>query len=121
MPDFTVDIGALDAMEKNLDRAQENLASALEAMEDIGPGSIGPDLLDEACAEFREDWQRGIDEIGKCVEKITGGLGTAKKQYVELETALTEGFAKMQQAVDSGQAGTPEPPVAKPAPSGGEQ
>ncbi|MDR7301055.1 hypothetical protein [Haloactinomyces albus] len=121
MPDFTVDIGALDAMEKNLNRAEENLGSALKAMEDIGPDSIGPDFLDEACAQFREDWQRGIGEIGDCVDKITTGLGDAKKTYTELETALRDGFTKMHEAVSSGTAGAPEPPTAKPAPTGGAQ
>jgi hypothetical protein len=57
MPDFTVDIHGLDAMHKNLERAKDNTASALKSMEDIGPDSIGPDDLDDACADFREDWQ----------------------------------------------------------------
>ncbi|RCW45157.1 hypothetical protein DFQ14_103121 [Halopolyspora algeriensis] len=121
MSDFTVDIGGLEAMEKNLDRAKDNLGSALKAMEDIGPDSIGPDSLDEACAQFREDWQRGIGEIGECVDKITTGLGQAKNQYQQLESALQDGFAKMHEAVESGRAGMAEPPVAKPAPAGGVQ
>lgn len=119
MSDFTVDIGALDAMETNLHRAEENVGSALKAMEGIGPDSIGPDFLDEACARFREDWQRGIGEIGDCVGKITTGLGAAKKTYAELESALRDGFAQMHEAVASGTAGVPEPSTMKPAPSGG--
>ncbi|SDP02408.1 hypothetical protein SAMN04487905_101478 [Actinopolyspora xinjiangensis] len=119
MSDFTVDIESLDAMEKNLNRAEENLRSALKAMDDIGPHSIGPDELDEACAEFRDDWQHGIDEIGECVKKITEALGSAKKQYQELENAITEGFTRMREAIESGEAGQSEPPVAKPANNGG--
>lgn len=109
VPDFTVDIGALDAMETNLRRAEENLGSALKAMEDIGPDSIGPDFLDEACAQFREDWQRGIGEISKSVDKITTGLGDAKKTYAELETALRDGFAKMHAEVQAATPGASRP------------
>lgn len=108
-------------MEKNLHRAEENLGGALKAMEDIGPASIGPDFLDEACADFREDWQRGIDKIGECVGKITAGLGDAKKTYAELENALREGFAQMHEAVEAGRAGMADPPTMSSAPSGGAQ
>lgn len=64
MSDLTVAIDGWDALGKNLERAKENLDGALEAMEDIGPDSIGPDDLDDACAEFRDDWERGLDKVG---------------------------------------------------------
>jgi len=38
MPDFTVDIGGLDALGKNLDRTVDNIDQAIVRMEDIGPG-----------------------------------------------------------------------------------
>lgn len=101
MSDFTVDIEGLDALGTNLDRAKENLDSALKAMEDIGPDSIGPDDLDDACAEFRDDWERGIDKIGECVDKITEGLRGARKGYAEIENAFTEGFTEMREAMES--------------------
>jgi hypothetical protein len=80
-------------------------------MEDIGPDSIGPDDLDDACADFREDWQRGIDKMGKGLGKIAEALKGTRKDYAELEQALTDGFTKMQQRVDHGQAGMPKPPT----------
>jgi hypothetical protein len=85
MPDFTVDIGGPDALSKNLNRAKDNIDGALKAMEDIGPDSVAPDDLDDACAEFREDWVRGIKKLGERVGKITGALGTATGKYIEFE------------------------------------
>lgn len=101
MPDFTVDIDGLDALGKNLERAKENLDGALKAMEDIGPDSIGPDDLDDACAEFRDDWERGLDKVGECVQKITDALKQARKNYAEIENALTDGFTKMRETVET--------------------
>jgi hypothetical protein len=85
MPDFTVDIGGPDALSKNLNRAKDNIDGALKAMEDIGPDSVAPDDLDDACAEFREAWVRGIKKLGERVGKITGALGTATGKYIEFE------------------------------------
>ena len=119
MSDFTVSIEGLTGLNKNLERAKENIDGALKAMEDIGPDSIGPDDLDEACAEFREDWQRGIGKIGEAVDKITEALGRTRDQYAELEEALNEGFTKMTDDIASGKAGMPEPPTMGPAPQGG--
>lgn len=114
MSDFTVSIDGLTGLTKNLGRAKENIDGALKAMEDIGPDSIGPDDLDEACAEFRDDWQRGISKIGEAVDKITGALGKTRDTYAEIENALDEGFRKMQDAIASGTAGMPEPPTMGP-------
>jgi hypothetical protein len=119
MSEFTVDIGGLDALGKNLNRAKENIDGALKAMEDIGPDSVGPDELDDACAEFREDWERGIKKLGECVGKITDALGTAKGKYAEFETALQDNLTKMKHAVESGTAGQPVPPSMVSAPTGG--
>ncbi|QWF84219.1 hypothetical protein [Amycolatopsis sp. CA-230715] len=115
MPDFTVDIGGLDVLGKNLNRAKENLDGALKSMEDIGPDSIGPDDLDEACADFREDWERGIRKMGDCVAKITEALGAAKGKYADFENSLRDNLTKMAQKVEAGSAGQPEPPTMGPA------
>lgn len=117
MTDFTVDIGGLDALEKNLVRAKDNLGDALKSMEDIGPDSIGPDDLDEACADFREDWERGIKKIGECVGKITEALSAAKGKYAEFENAIEQNLAKMQHSIEVGTPGQPAPPSMGPTPS----
>ena len=105
MPDFTVDIGGPDALSKNLNRAKDNIDGALKAMEDIGPDSVAPDDLDDACAEFRGDRERGIKKLGERVGKITDALGTATGKYIEFEAALQENLTKMQHAIESGSAG----------------
>ena len=56
MPDFTVDIGGLTELGKNLDRTVENIDGATKRLDDLGPDSIGPEGLDEACGDFRKDW-----------------------------------------------------------------
>jgi hypothetical protein len=88
-------------------------------MEDIGADSVAPDDLDDACAEFREDRERGIKKLGERVGKITDALGTAKGKYIEFEAALQENLTKMQHAIESGSAGQPAPPSMGPASTAG--
>jgi hypothetical protein len=95
MPDFTVDIGGLDALGKNLDRTVENIDGATKHLDDIGPDSIGPDDLDEACGDFRSDWQEGLDKIRDAVQQVRGGIDQTKQAYGELENAITQGLNQM--------------------------
>ncbi|MFC4004663.1 WXG100 family type VII secretion target [Prauserella oleivorans] len=95
MPDFTVDIGGLDALGKNLDRTVENIENATKRLEDAGPDSIGPETLDEACADFRSDWEEGLEKLRDAVSEIREGLDKAKTAYAEAEAALQDSLAKM--------------------------
>ncbi len=106
MSDFTVDIDGLEALGKDMERARDNLDSALKAMEDIGPDSIGPDNLDDACAEFRDDWDRGLNKIRECVEQITEALKNARKSYAEIEDAISGGFTEMRAAMEDATQGS---------------
>jgi hypothetical protein len=95
MPDFMVDIGGLDALGKNLDRTVENIEEALKKMKDIGPDSIGPDSLDQACADFKSDWEGGLDKIREAVDGISGGVDQAMQGYSDLEDGLEESLSQM--------------------------
>lgn len=95
MPDFTVDIGGLDALGKNLDRTIENIEKALNRMHDIGPDKIGPDQLDAACAEFKSDWEGGLGKIREAVDGIKGGVDKAMQGYAELEAGLEDSLNQM--------------------------
>ncbi|SFP77213.1 hypothetical protein SAMN05421810_103366 [Amycolatopsis arida] len=99
MPDFTVDIGGLDALGKDLDRTGENIDTATKRLADLGPEDLGPDVLDEACADFRDDWSGGLEELREAVEGIKGGLIEAKNAYAELEEALRQNLRKMADAL----------------------
>lgn len=104
MPDFTVDLDGLDALGKNLSRTVDNIDQAINRMKDIGPDSIGPDDLDEACLSFKEDWEGGLRELRRAVDDMKGGLDQAMKGYAELENGLTDSLKKMGAAFGSGQA-----------------
>lgn len=104
MPDFTVDIDGLNALGKNLGRTVDNIDQAINRMKDIGPDSIGPDDLDEACLGFKEDWEGGLRQLRKAVDEMKGGLDQAMKGYSELENGLTDSLKKMSAAFGSGQA-----------------
>ncbi len=103
--DFKVDIEGLGAIEKNLSRSSENLEQALNAMKDASPESLGYPSLDEACAEFREVWQTGLEKVRECGKKLTEGLGQAKKDYAELDNSVSEQFTKMRGDIE-GMSGT---------------
>ena len=104
MPDFTVDIDGMDALGKNLGRAVDNIDQAIKKMQDIGPDSIGPEDLDEACADFKEDWEGGLRELRRAVDEMKGGLNQAMKGYAELEAGLTDSLKQMAGDMGSGQA-----------------
>jgi hypothetical protein len=95
MPDFTVDIGGLDALGKKLDRTSENIDNATRKLADASPESIGSDELDEACADFRDVWDGGLGEIRDAVSSIKEGLDSAMKSYAELENGIEAELAKM--------------------------
>ncbi|MGH3466232.1 MAG: hypothetical protein ACRDQF_00685 [Thermocrispum sp.] len=96
MPDFTVDLDGLDALSKNLNRTSDNIDEATRKLDDLGPDSIGPDDLDEACATFRADWQEGLDKMREAIEELKGGLDAARKLYAEIDAAFEDGFQKME-------------------------
>ncbi|MCE7007909.1 hypothetical protein LWC34_34570 [Kibdelosporangium philippinense] len=102
MPDYTVDLNGLDALGKNLDRCGENLDGALKSMEDVGPDTLGNDDLDDACEEFREDWEYGLSEIRKIVKGIKENLDASKQNYAELENALSNAFSTMRDKIGGG-------------------
>lgn len=102
MPDFTVDIDGLDALGKNLDRTSSNIDQATKRLDDLGPDSIGPDVLDEACADFREDWEEGLDKLREAVDEMRGGLDGAKRTYAKIDNGLREAFAKMESDIATG-------------------
>ncbi|WP_019813526.1 hypothetical protein [Saccharomonospora saliphila] len=95
MPDFTVDIGGLTALEKNLGRTVDNVEEALKRMKEVGPKSIGPDSLDKACADFNSDWEGGLDKIREAVDGIKGGVDKAIQGYAELESNLRDTLTRM--------------------------
>jgi hypothetical protein len=95
MPDFTVDVGGLDALGKNLDRTCDNIDSATKRLDDIGPDSIGPADLDDACGDFRSDWDEGLDKIRDAVQQVREGIDKTKQSYGDLENALNQAFTKM--------------------------
>lgn len=60
MSGYFVDPGGMESLGRNLERAVENIDSATKRLQDVGPESIGPDDLDQACSDFREDWGDGL-------------------------------------------------------------
>lgn len=99
MPDFSVDIGGLDALSKNLQRTIDNTDSATKRLEKAGTDSLGPEFLDEACSDFRSDWKEGLDKVREAVDKIKDSMNAAKKDYAELEESINKNLEKMESAI----------------------
>lgn len=104
MPDFSVDIGGLDALSKNLDRSIENIDGATKRVKDMGSGSLGPEDLNEACSDFRADWEEGLDKLRGAVEQIKGALDASKQTYAELDSSIAASLQKMSGDVAAGAA-----------------
>lgn len=102
MPDFTVDIGGLDALQKNLDRSSENIDAATKHLADLAPGDLGPQALDEACADFRADWKGGLGELSDAVSAIWAGLDNAKKAHSEIEHGIGQSLREMADSIAGG-------------------
>lgn len=102
MADFTVDIGGLAALQKNLDRSSENIDTATKQLADLAPGDLGPQALDEACADFRADWKGGLGELRDAVSAIWEGLDSAKKAYTEVEQVINTNLREMANSIAGG-------------------
>ncbi|RRO18173.1 hypothetical protein EIL87_07965 [Saccharopolyspora rhizosphaerae] len=109
MSDFSVDIGGLDALGKNLDRTIENIEGATKRMKGGLPGSLGPAELDEACSDFRLDWEEGLDKLREAVDKIKGALDASKHAYAELDNSIATSLQKMSGDVAAETAGNGHP------------
>jgi hypothetical protein len=105
MPDFTVDVGGLVELGKNLDRAADNIDSATKRLDDIGPDQIGPEELDEACSDFRKDWEEGLDKIRDAIGEVRGGIDQSKQAYADLENALRQAMTQMSSDVGAAMGG----------------
>lgn len=102
MPDFTVDIGGLDALAKNLDRSCDNIDSATKDLADLAPSALGPEDLDTACTDFRDAWKDGLDELRDAVDEISEGLGKAKKSYADVEETIATNLREMREGLSEG-------------------
>lgn len=111
LSDFSVDIGGLDALGKNLDRTIENIDGATKRMKGGGSGSLGPAELDEACSDFRADWEEGLDKLREAVGKVKDVLDASKQTYAELDNSIASSLQNMSgdvaaETTGNGQAGS---------------
>src|SRR5690606_7374171 len=100
MPDFTVDIGGLEALQKNLTRVQENVDGATKRLDGLRPDSIGSDELDEACGDFRDAWKDGLEKIEEAIKEVDEGLNEAAKGYRKTEEGIRDALNDMRDRVD---------------------
>ncbi|GAA1238765.1 hypothetical protein GCM10009676_24190 [Prauserella halophila] len=101
MADFTVDVGGLEALGTDLDRTCENIDTATKKLADAAKDSIGTAELDEACEDFRSEWEEGLSKLREAVDEIRGGLSEAQKAYADVEGDLRASLGKMAQGVES--------------------
>lgn len=93
--DFTVELEGLRALGGNLDHCAESLGSALDALREVGGGSLGRSSLDDACNRVQDDWRHGLDLIGKCSGKLSEGVKDCHSAYARVDHGLMRGFDKM--------------------------
>lgn len=105
MPDFTVDIGGLDALKKNINRSADNVDDCTKRLANLAPDSVGSDDLDQACADFREYWKEGLEEIREAAKDIAKGIDKAAQGYRDTEEGIRDAMKKMEAELDRGKAG----------------
>jgi hypothetical protein len=84
-----VNIASLDAIDKSLLDSRDALGDALNGMRDADASGIGTAELDQACAEFHQTWQFGLNQLGSCIDIVRTGIEAARNAYAATEDALT--------------------------------
>lgn len=100
MPDFTVDIGGLDALVKNIDRSAENIDTVTKRLANLETNEVGPEDLERACSDFRDDWKDGLGEMEDAMDEVREGLEGAKGSYQDIEDTIAENLKKMEDRLD---------------------
>lgn len=93
---FSVETGELGKLLRQLHTGQEDMRTALNALQDIGPKSTGSEELDNACDEFHDSWDDAIEKIADGVEQIEGKLKQTKQNYEATEQAIRNLFKQDQ-------------------------
>ncbi|WP_222844429.1 hypothetical protein [Saccharomonospora sp. CUA-673] len=95
-----MDVGGLEALQKNLTRVKENIDGATKRLDGLRPDSVGSDELDEACGDFRDSWKEGLEKLEEAVEEVDEGLGQAVKGYRDVEEGIRDSLKDMRDGVD---------------------
>ncbi len=90
---FRVEVTELDRLLQQLNQAQDDLRTALDAMRDIGPKSTGSKSLDHACDDFHDSWHDAIKLISDGTGKLEEKLRETTKAYTETEQAICDAFS----------------------------
>lgn len=106
---FTIDLDEVSTLVDTLDHAEERMTRANDRLRDVGPKDLGSPYIDQAAAEFQDDWEHGIEKIAELTGDITEGLRKAIKHYRELDESIKDAYSGGDPGVVSGTAATDQP------------
>jgi signal transduction histidine kinase len=89
---YKIDTDRLETMQRRLDECDDRMRAAINRLKKVGPQGLGTESLDEACAEFQEQWDNGIGQIAKASEKASRGLKAAIDSYRANEDGTSQAF-----------------------------
>lgn len=85
--DFAVDLAALITAAQKAGEAIQDVKD--HDVEDFvpGPDALGSDTVWAAVEEFKDRWERGVNDMVGDVEEVAGRLGKVAMTYAEFDTA----------------------------------
>jgi hypothetical protein len=95
MDGYRADTIALNLLVERLTSCTESMDTALNALEEAGPRSLGTKRLDDACEEFHDQWQYGLKLIRDDIGKVVDALRQNVVNYDGTETRIADGLATM--------------------------
>lgn len=91
-PDLYVDFDALDRSRRTIEDVSDVLRRACSAMRDLPADAAGQEVLRRRLREFGDEWDYGIDQLGKfskgCGEALRSAVDTFRDLDAELAAAL---------------------------------
>ncbi|WP_406283176.1 hypothetical protein [Embleya sp. NBC_00896] len=95
MDGYRADTVALNILVDRLTSCTESMDKALNALEDVGPKSLGTKGLDDACDDFHDEWQYGLKIIREDIGKVVDALRQNVVNYDDTEGQIAGGLITM--------------------------
>jgi uncharacterized protein YukE len=99
---FAVDLDVLTQFTSSLNRAGEEMRSALSAMSSHADPQIGPSELNGAANHFQSTWQYGLKQLDATIGDTSDGVSKVRAAYAQADESVTAALTSMSGGSDPG-------------------